>query len=406
MLKRILWLCLIGAGFAPCPGLYAQDFSLYPFRISSESGFLQFKLSGRAILEGFFLEQDGAGLIEGNESFFSGRGSLFADFHLGRRIYISAEMRVDNGEAPRKGVLTGRLEQAFIRFTPSLKHNLQLQYGRFVSPFGAYNQRHDTAADPFIRPPLMYDYRTMASSNFTPRSSDGFIDWKLAPEIWRPRGAPVIWGNPYQTGFMISGGFRKFDYRLAIMNSAPSSEPGMWYPQIGQEIHPSWVAHVGYRIVPELYVGMAMNSGPYLGERLKSRMTDEEFNSYKQKIWGMEFLFEKDKTQIRGEFFHDTWEVDNVPDRPTDHSGYVEIKQKLYMGFFGAIRYGTIAYNKIRRASGALEPWDYDARRWQTALGYRLLRNLALKGEYMWNHTDGPQQPRDNLFSLQCRFEF
>ena len=120
----------------------------------------------------------------------------------------------------------------------------------------------------------------------------------------------------------------------------------------------------------------------------------------------MEFLFEKDKTQIRGEFFHDTWEVDNVPDQAIDLSGYLEIKQKLLMGLYGAIRYGTIGYNKIRRASGALEPWDYDARRWQTALGYRLLRNLELKGEYMWNHTDGPQQPRDNLFSLQCRLEF
>ena len=35
------------------------------------------------------------------------------------------------------------------------------------------------------------------------------------------------------------------------MNSAPSSEPDMWNHQIGRKTNPSYVAHVGYRIVPE-----------------------------------------------------------------------------------------------------------------------------------------------------------
>jgi hypothetical protein len=39
-------------------------------------------------------------------------------------------------------------------------------------------------------------------------------------------------------------------------------------------------------------------------------------------------------------------------------------------------------------------------------LGYRILRNLDVRVEYMFNHTAGPSDPRDNLLSLQCRFEF
>jgi hypothetical protein len=205
---------------------------------------------------------------------------------------------------------------------------------------------------------------------------------------------------------MFFGGLQKLDFRLAVMNSSPSSEPEMWNYQIGQKIHPSYVAHLGYRIVPEFYVGVAYNAGPYLDERARGSVEEGQLNSYKQKTWEVEFLFERGKTVVRGEVFHDTWDVPNVWDRPKDVSGYVEIKQKFVPGLYGALRYGTIRYNEIRLSSGETEAWDFDVRRWQAALGYRVSRNLEVRGEYMWNHTDGLQDPRDDLFSLQCRLEF
>ena len=403
----ILWiLCFTAAILLSMQDSFAGTISLYPFRVSSESGRYQFGLSGRAILEGFFPGQEGSGLIREGGSFLSGRASLFPDVFLGSHLYATAELRMDTGEAPRKNVLTGRVEQAFLRYTPSLRGNLHFQYGKFVSPFGAYSQRHDTAADPFIRPPLMYDHRTMVSTTFVPRSNDGFIRWKYTPSIWRPRGAPVIWGNPYQVGFMVFGGARSWDFRFAVMNSSPSSEPGMWNGQIGRKIHPSYVVHVGYRIRQEFYVGMAYNSGPYLHENLKETVGEDEFNSYTQQTWEVEFLFERGKTQVRGEAFHDTWKVERVMDDAVDISGYVEIKQKFLAGLYGALRFGTIRHNEIRRSSGIKEAWDFDTSRWQAALGYRLMRNLEVRGEAMWNRMDGPLDPRDNLFSLQCRIDF
>jgi hypothetical protein len=400
------FLLCAAANLVFCHALPAQTRSWYPFRVSTESGSVQFGVSGRLILEGYFPGQQGSGLIVERAGFFSGRGSLFGDLYLGKHLYVTGEFRLDTGEAPQKGVLSGRLEQAFLRYKPWADRNLHIQYGKFVSPFGAYNQRHDMPADPFIRPPVMYDYRTMVSSNFIPRSNDGFISWKYDPQTWRPRGAPPVWGNPYQVGAMAFGGFRKFDFRLALMNSAPSSEPAMWNYQIGREIHPSYVAHAGYRILPEFYFAIAYNSGPYLGESAKASVPEAEFNSYKQKTWEAEFLFERGKTQIRGEFFHDSWYVENVMDKPVDLSGYAEIKQKILPGLYGAFRFGSIHYNEIRLSNGAREPWDFTAWRAQIAVGYLLFRNLELRTEYMSNHTAGLPDPRDNLFSLQCRIGF
>jgi hypothetical protein len=386
--------------------LSAADFSLYPFTASSESGYWQFGVNGRLILSGFAPGPDGAGLITDSANFFSGEASLFTDLYIGSHLYATGEFRLDTGEVPQKGVVTGRVEQAYLRYKPWLNRSLHLQYGKFVSPFGAYNQRHDTAADPFIRPPLMYDYRTMVSSRLIPRTNDGFIDWKYFPNIFRPEGAPVIWQNPYQVGAMFLGGLQKFDFRFAVMNSAPSSEPDMWNYQIGQKTHPSYVVHAGYRVIPELYVGMAYNTGPYLDPSAKPDVEEGEFNHYKQRIWEVEFLFERGKTQIRGEAFHDTWEVENVLDYPVDISGYVEVQQAFLSGFYGAFRYGAIRYNKISLSSGQKEVWDFCIWRSQVAAGYRILRNLDVRAEYMWNRTGGLPDPQDNLFSVQCRIVF
>jgi hypothetical protein len=388
------------------PVLSAQTYSREQLKVSSKSGYFQFGLGGRMILEGFAPGRDASGLIVERGKFLSGRAGLFADFYMGKHVYVTGEFRLDTGEAPRSGVLTGRVEQAFVRYKPWLNQDFHIQYGKSVSPFGAYSQRHDTAADPFIRPPLMYDYRTMASSEVLPRSNEGFISWKFAPNIWRPVGAPMIWGNPYQVGAMFFGGYRKVDFRLAAMNSATSSEPQMWNYQIGQKNRPSYVAHIRYRILPEFYLGMAYSAGPYLGDGPRASIGRDAVNSNQQKTWEVEFLYERGKTQVRGEAFHDRWAVPNVIDDPVDVSGYVEIKQKFLPGFYGALRYGTMRFNKIRLSSEKMEAWDFDIWRGQAALGYRILRNLEVRAEYMLNHTDGPNDPKDNLLSLQCRFEF
>ena len=80
MHRRFVW---IGDGvIGMClPGnrVSAGDFSLYPFRASSESGYRQFGVTGRMIMGGFAPGPDGAGLITGGANFLSGRASLFTD---------------------------------------------------------------------------------------------------------------------------------------------------------------------------------------------------------------------------------------------------------------------------------------------------------------------------------------
>ena len=227
---------------------------------SSPGGTFQVTPSGRIDLEGYVPGDVSRSLIESTDPFVAGRASLFLDLFAGKRVYGLVEGRLDRGEAPQDRPVQARIEQAYVRLTPIPAANLSLQAGKFVSPFGNYPQRHHTSGDPFIRPPLSYDYRTMVAPGWAPLRPSGFAGWKDAPQIFRPIGAPPVWGAPYQVGAMVMGAFKGLGFRVAMMNSAPSSEPEEWN-RIRQNYRYSFVAHAALQVTPELKVGVSYDKG-------------------------------------------------------------------------------------------------------------------------------------------------
>jgi class 3 adenylate cyclase len=373
----------------------------------SEGGGFQVDIGGRLELSGYLPQSSPSWLIDETDPFFSGRLSLFTDIFLGSRLYGLMEFRADRGEVPGNGPIKTRIQQAFLRYTFLSSRRLHLQVGKFVSPFGEYSQRHHTAADPFIRPPLLHEYRTMICPGFAPRFNDGFIRWKDNPDRFRPIGAPIIWATPYQPGIMLFGSIGKFDFRLAAVNSAPSSDPVQWVPDFNQGWNYSIVAHVGWRISPELTVGISFDHGPYSLESIKDQLPQgASINDYYQEMLGVNATYTRGKMAVRMELIYDTWEVPNVIEYPRDISYYLEVKYKFLPGLFGAVRYNGIYFNKISYSNGEKDKWDYDVQRWQLGVGYAFSRRLEVRAEYMINRTIGPYDPADNLFALQWTWRF
>lgn len=134
----------------------------------------------------------GAGLAYGKGTFVAPRTRLFADVFLGESVYGLLELRSDRGEAPTVGAWEARVEQVLVRVS-NLGGTLAIQAGRFASPFRSYARRHLTTVDPFIRPPLAYDYRTIMSRTVAPPDADRFLRWKNDPETFRGMvGAPTV----------------------------------------------------------------------------------------------------------------------------------------------------------------------------------------------------------------------
>ena len=154
----------------------------------SQSGVFQVSLSGQLDLETLHVRESWAGLVargQGEAPLPTDREScavchvgmglrgeggalpvyrlrVFTDVFLGKHIYSLIEGRSDRGHAPSDGGAVARVEQAYVRIA-SQSGSTGVQAGRFSSPFGSYALRHLTTVDPFLRPPLSYDYRTTLS---------------------------------------------------------------------------------------------------------------------------------------------------------------------------------------------------------------------------------------------------
>jgi adenylate cyclase len=380
----------------------------------SPDGAVQLDLSGRLDLEGYLPSAEPAWIIPDTDPFLAARARLFGDLFLGDRVFVGAEVRVDRGEEPRAGPWSGRVDQAFLRVTPFA--GAFVQVGKFVSPFGGYGQRHHTVRDPFVRPPLMYEHRTMVTSREAPGSAAGWLAWKDdEPRDFRPEGAPPIWGVPYQWGGMVGGVVGPASLRVAAMNSAPSSEPEAWGWDPGRFSHPSWVVAVGADVSPALRLEGWYNRGPYLEPTVAGSLDPgRRAHDYVQEIFGVGGVYALGRTTVRAEAFADRWEVPNVPESAWDLSYYLEGEVRVRAGLYAAARFGEIRFNKLDEASGAGAAyagdearWDYNTRRLQLAAGYRLARNAGVRAEYMLNRTARPGgDPSDDLFSVQLWWEF
>jgi len=400
---------LLAMGAAPAAAQNLPTLEELGIGWSSPGGFLQVTPSGRVEVEGYVPGDVYRGLIDETDPFANLRASLFVDVFAGQRVYGTMELRADHGEAPASRPLRGRIEQAYLRVTPLPSANLSLQAGKFVSPFGGWPQRHASLTqEAFIRPPLPYDYRTVVSTTAVTVGPAGFLTWKNKPEMFRGIGAPPVWAAPYQVGAMVAGGWKAFSARAAVMNSAPSSEPGEWNALSAGEHGPSYVAHAELKVLSELRVGASYDRGSYLQDEttLNPLPAGSGVDHYAQVMVGLDATYARGPVEARAELLVDRWDVPNVRDYPRDVSFYAETKVKLTPGLFAAARYSGIRFDRIDNGSGTEEPWDYPVDRLQLAAGYRVGRSTEIRAEYMLNSTDAPPAGSDDLFAVRWSWSF
>ncbi len=378
---------------------------------ASADGTYQASLGVRADLTAYVPQDASPWLIRETDPFLAPRLSAYVETFAGRHWYGLAELRVDRGEAPAAGSMQFRIEQLFARYRTGAR--LELQAGKFVSPFGSYPQRHGTVSDPFIRAPLPYEWPTLVTPGAVASSTNDFIDWRDEPGVWRPIGAPPIWGVPYQLGGMAFGTVSDASYRIAIMNSSPSSIPREWDRLEDLWEHPSFVAALAYQFTPALRAGASVNHGPYMRERIENGAlaAGRDRNDYQQTIAGIEATYAHRLVDLRGEFFVDQWDVPFVRGTPTDYSYYVEGRVKVTPGGFAALRLARMEFNELdwEIAGDGLtfrkEPWDYPVTRVQLGGGYQITETFSLRAEYQWTRKSLPAELRDNLFSIQLRID-
>ncbi|MDX1646277.1 MAG: hypothetical protein R3304_03945 [Longimicrobiales bacterium] len=397
---------LLGAQIPELPTLQGMGLEYI-----SSSGFFQLLLSGRLDLEGAHVVNgwepstspdasvcDACHVDLGRE-FRAGEGTLdlfrlrvFADIFLGEHVYSLLEVRTDRGRENFEAPQRTRLEQAFVRLVDGAGR-LGIQFGRFSSPFGSYAPRHLTVLDPFLRPPLAYDYRTVMNRWRVPGSTEAFLRWKDSPDDVDLPGAPPVWDVPYQWGAMVFGRVGPVNLRAAAMNSAPSSHPNAWALDPDQFSRPSWVFGARWKASASLDVGASYDRGPWMAQPKAGAILPPEgsppgtpapgWREFDQELVSVDVAYARGPVMIRAEGIRDRWEVPNVAGMPSGLSGTLEVQSDLAAGLFVAARGGLIDFRPLRHGSldgtpPAEEDWDHDVVRFAGSVGYRLSGNTGL----------------------------
>jgi hypothetical protein len=235
--------------------------------------------------------------------------------------------------------------------------------------------------DPFMRPPLPYEYRTLLPRPHIPDGPAGVLTWRDWDVIFRTVGAPPVWDVPYQAGAMAFTSLGPFDFRFAAMGSAPSSDPDDWGFDWDRLTHPSWVAGVRTRPTASLELGASYNKGPWMQEPFPfggvTPVTADTWREFDQEIVSADVAYNRGPMMLRAEAMLDLWEVPFVEDRLRDLSYTAEIQWDLTPVLWVASRFGFIDFGPLTGGGRTLD-WDRDVYRMEGSVGYRLVRNAGI----------------------------
>jgi hypothetical protein len=315
------------------------------------------------------------------------------------------------------------LLQGYLRYTLKPSWNLNVQAGRFGSPFGQWLSRNYADRNPLAGFPLIYSYRTSLNSAVVPRNiEDIFYYREISPipgsSLYGTRSSwlPLV-DFAYPVGVMLSGNSTKLDYRIALVNSSISNP--LTINQPGQRLQ--WVGGAGWAIFPGMRLGASLAEGPYLdGSTSANLPTGKSLRDYAQRALNLEFEYALHHLEAYAEFLFTDFQVPNVPHRLGAKGYYVELKHTWHPRFFTALRWNQVLFSPAAHSGyptyaapgpdfhslSAEERWAYNTNSLEAGLGFRLNRSLLLKSSYQWNRTVDEEDPRDNLVSIQLVYSF
>jgi hypothetical protein len=348
---------------------------------------------------------------------WNGGFTLLGSFRLKDSLAAYYEGRVNHSEglsgtSPRlQHTRTDPVLQAYLRYSPHLAWDLNVQLGKFGTPFGQFLTRNYSNENPLIGYPLIYTHRTPVSAAYVPTDVGELLTYRGRGEgagfyafsngnAWLP-----LVNFSYPTGVMVFGNPGRWDYRLALVNSSVSNPLNLGEP--GQR--PQWIGAGGITCLPGLHVGVSYAEGPYLnGSANRWLAPGQSIDDFKQKALGFDLQYTLHHFEVYAELLFNRFDVPNLLQSLGATGYYIEAKQTWTPRFFTAVRWNQIFFDRLRgdSLSGEAPRFDYNVNSLEAGIGYRFTEKLLSKFSYQYNRTLSDTVPRENILAAQLVFSF
>jgi hypothetical protein len=347
-----------------------------------------------------------------SQTLWNGGFTLLGSFRLKENLRAFYEGRVNHSEglsgtSPRlQNTRTDPVVQAYLRYSPRLAWDLNIQLGKFGTPFGQFLTRNYSNENPLIGYPLVYTHRTPVNANYVPSDSTELLSYRGRGQgvgfyafsngsAWLP-----LLNFSYPTGIMAFGNPGRWDYRFAVVNSSLSNPLNLGTP--GQRLQ--WIGAGGVTCFPGLHAGASYAEGPYLNGTVNRWLPPgQSINDFKQRALGFDLQYTLHHLEVYAEFLFNRFDLPNIL-QPLGAKGYyIEAKRTWTPRFFTAVRWNQIYFDRLRYDStpGEAPRFDYNVNSLEVGIGYRFTEKLLSKFSYQYNRTLSDLVPKENVFAAQ-----
>jgi hypothetical protein len=296
------------------------------------------------------------------------------------RLWVAAELasglqavvlgRAEGATASGQPNSTAEIDQAFLRYTTPGKTRVTIDLGKVVGPFGNFNTRYLSSANPLI-------------------------------------GAPDGYDVSYPVGLVVSGRVSRFDYRVAVLDRPLANRK--YVPPADGAIRPG--LELGVTPIVGLRISAFATQGPYLGHRVDPMLpTGAGWRDFDQRVAGVDLAFSRGYFELNGEATISAFRIPTHAETSRGRAWFLEPKYTWSARFFTALRVERNDYPYIQPVDSsfwiAQNASFYDI---EVGGGWRFTPELLLKASYRrdrWDPSPNPAFPFPNGYAVAVQLSY
>ncbi|MBO6793807.1 MAG: hypothetical protein JJ895_07850 [Balneolaceae bacterium] len=314
-----------------------------------------------------------------------------------------------------------------INWTPNLDSDLLLTAGRFIIPYGSYSQRFLSFDNPFVHLPLSHATGFPISKNFG-FIGDGRYDPNEVVNFYNTNemGATMVYQRMYTQGIQAAYAFGDADRirtKLAITHAPASS-----HADFGNGETLAFTGRLELQPVVWATLGLSKSQGTFLQNNAASdSLLIYDLSSYEQDLVGADLSLNYQYYTLNLEWNQSFWKAPyydkDVSTSTSPQTGKATIDhysiELIYdtpfvVGGHFAMRYEHMTPGEIEiyerdnsdlKINQSFTDFTYSRTRLEFSAGYKLDRNIILKGSYLLSKNDGAELD-DNVVTLQLSVLF
>ncbi|MBO6535092.1 MAG: hypothetical protein JJ966_02640 [Balneolaceae bacterium] len=397
--------------------------------LSSSSLFAQFSISGLADFELRHAGDDSSPYINQTPgkgwAMFTPNLRLIMSGDISDSWFVSAVLQADHYEGKK---LSDPFFSVFnINWTPNLESDLLLTFGRFVIPYGSYSSRFLSFDNPFVHLPLSHASGFALSKNFGFISEGRYNPGALKNFYGQTEpGATMVYQRMYTQGLLVSHAFGEEDRIRAKI--AATHAPASSHLDYGQGENFALSGRLEVQPIVWATLGLSASRGTFLQNSASNdSLLIYDLSSYNQELMGADLSLNYQYYTLNVEWNQSFWKAPyynrETSTQASPRTGKATIDhysmELIYdtpflVGAHLAIRYEHINEGEIEiyerdnanlKINETVGDFTYARTRTEITAGYKLDRNIILKGSYLISSNNGPDLD-DNVFAIQLSVLF